>query len=400
MAVYTYKALKPDGEHIAGEVVLNSESEAQAYLKKKEYFIIEIKETSSNNFMELELPQKIKVSHLSIFCRKLHTMMASGLPIITALDILREQTTHHQFRKVIQIVYEDIQKGMTLSEAMMRHKDVFPTTMIFLIEAGEASGTIDNILDRLAIDFDKEHKIKNQIKAAMVYPIILIVAVILLLIFMIVFILPNFMGMFESSGVDLPKITLIVIGISKSVTGYWYYYLITILTIFVLIKILKTAPKVKRVTDEFKLSMPIFKKFFTLIITTRFTRTLSTMIFSGVPLLQSLENCSRAIGNVYVSEKITYVANEVRRGSNLAQPIKDIHVFPRMVDSMINIGEESGALDDILVRTTEYFEEELEITIKKMVQLFEPVMIIFMAIIVGVTVVSMVMPLFLISNTI
>ncbi len=400
MAVYKYKAMKPDGERIVGELILNSEGEAQAYLKKKEYFIIEIKEKASSNFMEIDLPQKIKVSHLSIFCRKLHTMMYSGLPIVTALDILREQTTHKQFKKVIQVVYENIQKGMTLSEAMMHHTDVFPITMIFLIEAGEASGTIDSILDRLAIDFDKEHKIKNQIKAAMVYPIILIVAVITLLIFMLVFILPNFIDMFESSGVELPGITLMVIGLSESVTGHWYYYVTVILTGFVLIKVLRTAPKFKRLTDEYKLQMPIFKKLFTLIITTRFTRTLSTMLFSGVPLLQSLENCSRAIGNVYVSEKITYVVNEVRRGSSLAQPIKEIHIFPRMVDSMINIGEESGALDDILIRTTEYFEEELEITIKKMVQLFEPVMIVFMAGIVGIAVISMVMPLLTLPSTI
>jgi|LGVE01.1.fsa_nt_gb type IV pilus assembly protein PilC len=400
MAVYKYKAMKPDGEHIAGELILNSEGEAQTYLKKKEYFIIEIKEKTSSNFMEIDLPQKIKVSHLSVFCRKLHTMMYSGLPIVTALDILKDQTTHKQFKKVIQTVYDNIQKGMTLSEAMMLHTDVFPITMIFLIEAGEASGTIDSILDRLAIDFDKEHKIKNQIKAAMVYPIILIVAVIALLVFMLVFILPNFIGMFESSGVELPGITLMVIGLSESLTGYWYYYLTVILTGFILIKILKAAPRFKILTDEFKLKMPIFKKLFTLIVTTRFTRTLSTMLFSGVPLLQSLENCSRAIGNVYVSEKITYVVNEVRRGSSLAQPIKEIHVFPRMVDSMINIGEESGALDDILIRTTEYFEEELEITIKKMVQLFEPVMIVFMAGIVGIAVISMVMPLLTLPSTI
>jgi type IV pilus assembly protein PilC len=400
MAVFKYKALKPDGQRTSGELILNSKSEVHSYLKEKKYFVINIEETSSKNFMEIEIPQKVKANHLSVFCRKLHTMMISGLPIVTALDILKDQTTHKSFKKVIQVVYENIQKGMTLSEAMLIHRDVFPDTMIYLIEAGEASGTIDNILDRLAIDFDKEHKIKNQIKAAMVYPIILIIAIICLLIFMIVFILPRFMDMFESSGTSLPGITLMVIAFSKSVSGYWYYYLSAIGSFFILFKVVNSYPKVKRRKDEFKLHMPVFKKYFTLVVTTRFTRTLSTMLFSGVPLLQSLENCSRAVGNVYVSEKITYVVNEVRRGSSLAQPIKEIDVFPKMVDSMINIGEESGALDDILVRTTEYFEEELEITIKKMVQLFEPVMIVVMAGIVGIAVISMVLPLFDLSSTI
>jgi type IV pilus assembly protein PilC len=166
------------------------------------------------------------------------------------------------------------------------------------------------------------------------------------------------------------------------------------------IKALLGVPSVKKWIDGFKLRMPLLKKYFTLVVTTRFTRTLSTMLFSGVPLLQSLENCSRAIGNVVVSEKITYVANEVRRGNSLAQPIKVINVFPRMVDSMINIGEESGTLDDILVRTTDYFEEELENTISKLIQMFEPLMIVLMAGIVGTIVISMVLPMFDLATTI
>ncbi len=400
MSVYKYKAFKPDGEETSGEVILNSELEVQAYLKQRDYFIIEIKEASSNINKSIELPQKVKAKDLSVFCRKLHTMLISGLPIITALDILKDQTNHRKFTRIIRNLSENIQKGLTLSEAMLMHRDIFSDSMIFLIEAGENSGSIDSILDRLAIDFDKEHKVKNQIKAAMVYPVILMFAVVALLIFMIVFILPTFIDMFERSTTELPKLTEFVINFSKNLTSNWYYYVISILVIIVTLKLLAFIPKIRMGIDKFKLSMPVFKKYFTLVITTRFTRTLSTMLFSGVPLLQSLENCSKAIGNVYVSEKLAYVANEVRRGSGLAQPIKDTQVFPKMVDSMINIGEESGALDDILVRTTDYFEEELEITIRRLVQMFEPAMIVFMAVIVGTAVISMMLPLFSLGNTI
>lgn len=400
MGLYKYVAIKDNGTEIAGEVSLNSEVEVQSYLKGKDYFIVSIKEVKDTEMFKVDLPNKVKTKDLSIFCRKLHAMLVSGLPIVTALDILREQTIHRRLKAAIQVVYEDLQKGLTFSEALRRHRDIFPDTMIFLIEAGEVSGTIDHILDRLAIDFDKDAKIRNKIKSAMVYPILLMIMLVALVIFMVVFILPTFMIMFDNSPVELPQMTKNVIKLSEIITEYWFVFLFVIVVGFLLGKTMKKMPSVKREIDRIKLKIPAYKNYHQLVLTTRFTRTLSTMLFSGVPLLQSLENISRSIGNMVVSEKITYVANEVRRGSDLATPIKNIDVFPRMVDSMINIGEESGALDDILVRTTEYFDEELEITIKRMTQLFEPVMIVVMGAVVGTIVLSMVLPMFEIANTV
>jgi type IV pilus assembly protein PilC len=262
------------------------------------------------------------------------------------------------------------------------------------------SGTIDHILNRLAIDFDKDAKIKNKIKAAMVYPILLSIMAVSLVVFMLIFILPKFMIMFDNSEVELPQMTQTVIKMSESVQEFWYIYLLVAVVGFLFIKTAKKMPSVKRKIDELKLILPGYKGYHQLVITTRFTRTLSTMLYSGVPLLQALENIARSIGNVIVTEKIGYVVKEVRRGSDLATPIKHINVFPRMVDSMINIGEESGSIDDILVRTTEYFDEELDVTIKKMTQLFEPLMIVVMGVIVGTIVLAMVLPMFEIANTI
>jgi type IV pilus assembly protein PilC len=374
--------------------------EVQGYLKERDYFIIEIKEKKATDTFKIKIKSKVKPKDLSVFCRKLHAMIISGLPIVTAVDILREQTGHRRVKTALNTIYEDLQKGMTFSEALKQHPEIFPRTMVFLLEAGEMSGTIDNILDRLAIDFEKDAKIRNKVKAAMVYPILLGFMLVALVVFMLIFILPRFMIMFDNSDVDLPQLTQTVINMSESLKTYWYFYLFALVATGIIVTTMRKTPSIRRIIDRLKLDIPGFRNYNRLLVTTRFTRTLSTMLFSGVPLLNSLENISRAIGNVVVSEKLLEAANEVRRGSDLATPIKKMDVFPRMVDSMINIGEESGTLDDILVRTTDYFDDELETTIKKLTQLFEPAMIVLMGVIVGTIVLAMVLPMFEIANTI
>ncbi|MBI9014341.1 MAG: type II secretion system F family protein [Clostridiales bacterium] len=400
MGIYKYKAIKQNGETIEGELNLKSEVDVQAYLKEKEYFIIDIKPLNDNEKFNVNIYTKVHSKDLSIFCRKLHAMVESGLPIVTAVDILREQTVHRRIKIALNKMFEDLQKGFTFSEALGLQRDVFPENMIFLIEAGETSGSIDAILDRLAVDFDKDAKIRSKIKSALIYPILLIFMTIALVTFMIIFILPKFMIMFDRSDVDLPAMTQGIVNISESLKNYWYIYLLGILGIYVLVKVLKKAPEFRKYIDRLKLELPGLRKYNQLLITTRFTRTLSTMLYSGVPLLNSLENISRAVGNVVVAEKIMEVTRDVRRGSDLATPIKRMDFFPRMVDSMINIGEESGTLDDILLKTTSYFDDELETYIKKMTTLFEPLMIVVMGVVVGTIVIAMVLPMFEIMNTV
>jgi type IV pilus assembly protein PilC len=392
--------MNPLGETIAGELSRKSELEVQSYLKEKDYFIIDISQAKKKDIFNVNVKTKVRPKDLSVLCRKLHAMIDSGLPIVTAIDILREQTVNKRIKKALYKIFEDLQKGLTFSEALARQRDIFPENMIFLIEAGEMSGAIDTILDRLAIDFENEAKIRNKINSALVYPALLIVATIALVIFMMVFILPRFIVMFDSSGVELPWLTRQVIAVSNSLKEYWYIYLSGLLLLIALVNTLKKEPTIKRYIDKVKLVLPGFKKYNQLLVTTRFTRTLATMLFSGVPLLQSLENISRSVGNIIISEKIVEVTKEVRRGSDLATPIKKMQVFPRMVDSMINIGEESGTLDDILIKTTSYFDDELEHTIKRMTQLFEPLMIIVMGVVVGTVVLSMVIPMFEMANVV
>lgn len=400
MPNYKYEAIKKNGDKSSGVISFPSETEVRSYLKEKGYYIKTIKELRDRSNLEINVYKKVTTKDLSVFCRKLHAMLEAGLPIVAAIEILGEQTYHRTVKRALKTIYEDLQKGYTFSEALKEHKDVFPNLMVFMVESGETSGSIDTILDRLAIDYENDAKIRNQIRAAMVYPILLGVAATALVTFMLIFILPTFMVMFDNSDVDLPQMTQVVVNMGESLTAYWYIYLSSIIGLYIVGKVAKNTHYIKRNLDYLKIKIPILKKFNTLVITTRFTRTLSTMLFSGVPLLNCLDNVSRALGNKIVEEKILVVSDEVRRGSDLASPIKRMEFFPRMVDSMINIGEESGALDDILVKTTRYFDDELQTTIKQMTSLFEPLMIVIMGVVIGSIVIAMVLPMFDIVNTV
>lgn len=400
MANYKYEAMRPNGEKFSGEINLPTEREVRNYLKEKGYFIKTIKEKKDRSNLEINVFKKVTTKDLSVFCRKLHAMLEAGLPIVSAIEILGEQTNHRTLKRAIQVIYEDLQKGLTFSEALKEHRDVFPNLMIFMIESGETSGSIDTILDRLAIDYEKDAKIRNQIKAAMVYPILLGGAAVCLVVFMLVFILPTFQVMFDNSPTELPQMTQFVINAGESLKQFWYFYIGAIIALIVVGKVAASTHMIKRNLDYIKINAPIIKKYNTLVITTRFTRTLATMLFSGVPLLNCLDNLSRAVGNKIVEEKIIVVSNDVRRGSDLATPIRKMEFFPRMVDSMINIGEESGSLDDILVKTTTYFDDELETTIKQLTSLFEPLMIVIMGVVIGFIVIAMVLPMFEMANTV
>jgi type IV pilus assembly protein PilC len=297
-------------------------------------------------------------------------------------------------------MYEDLQKGVTFSDAMAKHPDVFPDLMLHMVESGELGGTIDEVLKKMSIHYEKDAKIMSKIKGAMIYPIVLGFAATVMVIFMLTFILPTFVSMFDSTGVELPGITLFVMGISDSITTYWYFYVVGIVLLVMGYKYITRSQEGKKTIDKWKLKIPLVKNLTVMIATTRFTRTLATLLHTGVPLLQALENVSQVLGNVVFEEGILKVRDEVRRGQELAVPIKRLELFPPMVDNMIKIGEESGTLDDILEKTADYFDDELEATITQMTTLFEPLLILIMGVVIGFIVIAMALPLFDVMKTV
>ncbi len=397
---YNYTAITKNGFKVSGSVESNSENDVLRMIKNNGYLPVSIdRDVEAEAGIEI-FAKKVKKKDLAVFCRQFYTMLDAGLNIVNSLDILSVQTENKTLRKAITDVAEDVQKGVTLSEAMRIHEKVFPSILINMVEAGEVSGNLDTILERMAVHFEKENKTENKVRSSMVYPIVLMVVSIAVVIFMLIFILPTFVGMFEGSDTPLPLPTRILIGLSDFLKSYWYIFIGLVALIVFGISSYINSESGRRFFDSIKLKLPIVKATTVKIVTSRFTRTLSTLMSSGIPLLRSMEVVSKVVNNKVVEEKLISGIEDIRRGVPLSRMIRDIEIFPPMVDSMVKIGEESGALDDILLKTADFYDEEVDVALTKLTSMLEPLMIVFMALIIGFIVIAMYLPMFEVVNTI
>lgn len=390
MPLFEYKAINQTGESISGRYNAKNRNEIMQMLRNKNYHPVLIKEVNQGtDISSLGILNKVKIKDIAVFARQFYAMLNAGVTIIQCLDILRQQTEKQRFREVIEKVYESVQKGTTLSEAMREHLSVFPELFVNMVEAGEASGNLDTIMDRMAFHYEKETKIQNKIRAAMGYPIVLAIVSVVVVVFMLVAILPTFLSMFEGSGVDLPGPTLFLLGVSNAFRQHWYIIILIVLVLAYLIHKYINTENGRRKFDELKLKIPVVKNTVIKVSTSRFTRTLSTLLASGIPLLPAMDIVSKIVGNRVIADGILSVKEDLRKGYDLAGPIHRLNIFPPMVDSMIRIGEESGSLDDVLSRTADFYDEEVDVAIQKMTSMLEPIMIIVMAAVIGFFVIAM-----------
>ena len=398
MAVYKCSVIDDIGKKRKIKIKAESRAGLIDYLKLNNYIIINIKNSEDSitirKYGDCLGSKKIAPKDLSVFCKQLYAMFKAGVTIVTSLDILQQQEENKRLAKIIRIIYEDLQKGNTLSEALSGHKNVFPPVFIGMIEVGELSGNIDVIMDRLANHFEKEYKLENKIKLAMTYPAILAIVATVVVIFLLTSIMPTFVDIYASYGVELPGITQVIIFLSEVIKSYWHIILLVIAGMVFLVRVLLKNSKVKYQSDYAKLQIPVVKNFVLKIATSRFTRTLSTLVGSGVPLLQSLETVSGVTGNTYIASKILEVREDIRKGSTLSIPLKKQNIFPPMVHNMIKIGEDSGSIEEILDKTADFYDEEVYTAVARLTSLLEPIMIVFMAIIIGFIVIAMAMPMF------
>ncbi len=398
--VFKYKSVSQTGQIIEGFFEANDESDVVSMIKDKNHMPLLVeRDIKADAKVELFTP-KVKKKDLAVFCRQFYTMIDAGLGIVKCLDILAVQAENKTLCKAIISINEDVQKGLVLSEAMKKHKNIFPTILTSMVEAGEISGNLDTIMERMAIHFEKENKLENKIKSSLIYPMILIIVSVAVVIFMLVFVLPTFIGMFESSDSPLPGPTRIMLSLSESLNTHWYIYGVVLLSLIIGTHVYKKTNSGKRFLDSLKLKIPIINTTTSKIITSRFTRTLSTLISSGIPLIQALEVVGRVVNNVVVEKGINDGIENIRKGIPLSRTIKDIGIFPPMVDSMIKVGEESGALDDILYKTADFYDEEVETNLQRLTTLIEPILIVGMALIIGFIVIAMAMLMFDVVNTI
>ncbi len=397
---FQYKAMKPNGDIIEGIFVADQKQDVIEMLKSKNNYPMLVEEKKVVGTKEITLRQGIGPKDLAFFCRQLEAMLRAGSTITKSLDIMKRQITSKVLRNAVVEMHAEVQKGKQLSETMKPYPKIFPELMIYMTESGELSGTLDVVLERLAVYFDKNAKMRSKIRSAMVYPALLFVMSNAVVVFMSVFIMPTFVRMFEGSGVELPGLTRVMLDVSKVIKTRWYIILLVLAILALAIYQYVNSENGRLLWDRLKLNVPVLRGLNRKLMTARFTRNLSTMLASGVPLLTALNNLANIIGNKVVSRQILDYRQQIQQGKEFHEVVRESRFFPPMLDGMIEIGKESGTLDDVLAQTAEYYEGEVDVALQRMVALFEPLMIIVMAFIVGFIVVSMALPMFDMFQTI
>lgn len=394
MANYKYRVMNSDGEKIEGSYEANSKNEVIDYIAANGYYPLMVEEVRQSANIEIKFNKKVKLKHLSIFCRQFYTMLNAGVPILICLGILSTQLENERLREATKEINEEVEKGGVLSDAMRKHTDVFPDLLVSLVASGEASGNLDAIMLRMATHYEKENKINNKVKSTMIYPIVLSFVAVAAVIFILTFVMPTFMQIFEQSGTGLPWYTKLLLGISDGIKNNWLYLIVVIgITAFGLKIFLKTNQGIL-ISSDLKLRLPILKRLNQMIIVSRITRTLSTLIASGLPLIEALKIVSEVSGNKIAENALLKIRDKVTRGDSLYSSMKESEIFPPMLYSMIKIGEETGSLDDILNKTADFYDEELESIIQASVAMLEPILIVVMGLMIGFIVLSVMVPMF------
>ncbi|EGT3606348.1 type II secretion system F family protein [Clostridium perfringens] len=400
MANFKYKAINSEGQRIEGSQSADSESQVREMLLSNQYYPLSIEKENSKGKSSLSFNRKVKLKDIAVFCRQFYVMLDSGLSIGKALNILIEQGEKPKLREALIGVNGDLKRGETLANSMRKRKDVFPNLLTSMIDAGERSGNLDIILKRMAEYYEKETKIRGKIKSAMIYPIVLGVVAIIAITFILTFVMPTFVQMFEENNVELPMSTKMVLGTSKMLGKYGIIiFLILVTAIILLGKYLKSEEGQYKLS-VINLKIPVIKKLTQKIIVSRFTRTMGIVSSSGMSLVTSLEIVASVVGNKIAEKELLKVKEKVLKGEGLGDSIMKIKIFPPMLASMVKVGEEAGSLDSILDKTADFYDDELEREIQTATALIEPAMIVLMGVIIGFLLISILTPMFKMYNSI
>ena len=388
MARFKYVAKDMSGKVHKGTVEAASENALTQQLREENLYLVEAKDLNG-----AKKHKKLKAKQLAAFCRELSTLLASGVTLVRALDIISEQEgMNKDERDIYKDVLQDLKRGISLSDSM-ESKECFPDLMIGMIRSGEGSGNLDLVTQRLSIQYEKDYKLTQQVKSAMTYPCILLVLCVVIVILIVTFILPQFQSLFDQME-SLPMITNILIAVSNFLVQKWYIALLTVAVIIALIRIIVGIPAVRRGVDWMKVHMWGFGKLFKVVYTARFARTLSSLYSSGMPLVSAVGVAAKTIGNGYVESQFDEVITMVRSGVPLSQGLREVDGLLKKLSSTILVGEESGRLDVMLDSIAETLEADAEQATKRMVTLLEPILIIFMALIVGCIMIGVMLPIY------
>jgi type IV pilus assembly protein PilC len=399
MSTYVFKAIDLAGVKAKGEVEADSKQAVSDQLKSRGLVVLDIADKHSSREINITFFESVNATELAVFARQLATMISSGMSILRALYVLEEQTESKMLKETIVATRKDVEAGLSLSDAMARHPKVFSTLFVAMTQAGEAGGVLEGSLNRVADQLEKDASLKRQIKSAMVYPILVVVVAVGIMLALCAFLIPVFINVFKEFGGELPTITKVSVFASEVVTGYyWAMFLVTGAVVFTFIKWKKTSWGRKQ-WDHFRLHIPM--KIGTIVqevAVARWSRTLASLTSAGVPLLLALDITGRTGGNVAIEEAMEGVIDSVKRGGTIAAPLAQAPIFPTMVTHMVGVGEETGALDAMLDKVAEFYEDRVDASVKALTSIMEPIMIIVIGSLVGFIVISMYLPLFEVYN--
>jgi type IV pilus assembly protein PilC len=401
MSTYVFKAMDLTGAKASGEVEAESKQVVSDQLKQRGLIVLDITDKGGSRQLEMPFLNRIKAQDLTIMTRQLATMVNSGMTILRSLYVLEAQTENEKLATTISAVRKDVEAGLPLSDSLERHPKVFNPLFVAMTRAGETGGVLDSALIRVADQLESADSLRRQVKAAMAYPIVVMTFAFAVLIALVVFLVPVFVGTFKQFGGDLPTITKFTVGLSNAVTGYWYAFIAGGFAASWAFRKWKSTDGGRKAWDTFKLRIPmkigdIVQK----IALARWSRTLSALVSAGVPLLQALEITGQTAGNWCVEKAMGDVIESVRQGGTIADPLKNAPVFPGMVSHMIGVGEETGAMDTMLSKIADFYEDQVGAAVKQLASILEPVMIVLVGGMVGFIVVSMYMPLFKVYDSI
>ena len=413
MARFKFTALDSKGKEVHGEIEADSQSVAMARIKEKQYFPTKIEELAAGAAapaqrkaaakggmnMEIKLPKfmrgGVKTKQLTTFTRQLSTLVNAGLPLMRAMRVLQRQEKNVALRESVAQMAESIESGSTFAEALAAHPKIFDRLFVNMVKAGEVGGVLDVVLARLAEFQEKAEKIKGKVKSAMTYPIVVLVMALSILTFLMMFIVPKFADIFADlmGGKGMPALTQFVMNASDTMVHRFPVVITVIVALVVIIKLLAKTNKGRFMLDQFKLHAPVFGMLISKNSISRFTRTLGTLMAAGVPVLQALNIVKETVGNEVISKAVATIHDAVKEGENMAPPIASSKVFPPMVVSMVEVGEETGALPDMLMKIADSYDDDVDNAVAAMTSIIEPLLIIFLAVVVGTIVIALFMPL-------
>ncbi|MCP4352128.1 MAG: type II secretion system F family protein [Desulfobacterales bacterium] len=401
MPEYVYKAKSKAGKTIKGEYEGSDIKSAEAYLKRRGLTDFTVKEKPKDIFANVSFMQpKITAKDVIIFCRQFSTMIDAGLPIIQCLDILSSQAENAKFKVILKDVKNSVEEGSTLAESLKKYPDQFDSLFVNMIAAGEAGGILDTILRRLSEHLEKAAKLKAKVKSAMVYPTITILVAVVVVMIIMVFVIPVFQDMFASLGGQLPGLTQIVVNISNFIKKNVILIIVAMVGFVFSFKKFYATEKGRAIIDDLALKAPVFGLLIRKVAVAKFTRTMGTMLQSGVAILDALDIVAKTAGNKTVEVTIYEVRTGIAEGRTMADPLMESGVFPSMVCQMISVGESTGALDIMLGKIADFYDDEVDEAVNNLTEMIEPAMMVFLGAVIGTLVVAMYLPIFTMAGAV